>query len=66
MISAGLRSINELEALEEKEERERLAVEKLPQVIKAGVLEFDLNFDYSSFDPFVWLEYNITLAAQDS
>jgi len=30
MISAGLRSINELEALEEKEERERLAVEKLP------------------------------------
>jgi len=49
MISAGLRSLNKLEALEE-EERERLAIEKLPQAIKAEVFEFDSNFDYSSFD----------------
>jgi len=53
IVSAGLRFINKLEALEEKEEKERLTAEKLPQATKAGVLEFDLNFDYSSFDPSV-------------
>jgi len=53
IVSASLESINELEALEEEEEKKRLTAEKSPQAAKAGILEFDPNFDYSSFDPSV-------------
>ena len=66
MASAGLRSINKLEALKEEKKRSRLTAEKSLQAIKAEVFEFDLNFDYSSFDPFVQLEYNTILIVQDS
>ena len=66
MVSAGLGSMNKLKALEEKEEKERLAAEKSPQAIEAGVFEFDPNFDYSSFDLSAQLKYNITLIIQDS
>ena len=55
MIAAGLSSIDELDALEEEEEKERKAQEisKTPgtQSREAGTLEFDPNFDFSSFDP---------------
>ena len=61
MISTSLESINKLKALKEKEEKERLTAEKSPQATKAEVLEFDPNFDYSSFDPFAQLEHNTTL-----
>jgi len=48
IIRRGLRYLDKLDTLEEKERKEHTLVEKnLESSFELGVLEFDPNFDYS-------------------